>query len=83
MEDRQLDYKAVELSISRVMEEAIIGIFGDKNEIAMINKLHAMIEFADNLNLKDLSIKVSLNSLRNAKIEFEKDEKDEEIEQDE
>lgn len=74
MEDRQLDFKAVELSISKVIEEAIIGIFGDKNEVAMINKLHAMIELADYLNLKELSIKVSLASLRKAKTEFETDE---------
>tara|TARA_R110000787_G_scaffold13079_8_gene41512 strand:+ start:224 stop:469 length:246 start_codon:yes stop_codon:yes gene_type:complete len=74
MEERQLDFKAVELSIAKVMQEAIIGIFGDKNEVAMINKLHAMIEFADHLNLKELSIKVSLASLRKAKIEFETDE---------
>jgi len=80
MEDRQLDFKAVELSIAKVMQDAIIGIFGDKNETAMINKLHAMIDFADNLNIKELSIKVSLTSLRKAKVEFETEEA---VEQDE
>lgn len=80
MEDRQLDFKAVELSIAKVIQDAIIGIFGDKNETAMINKLHAMIDFADNLNIKELSIKVSLTSLRKAKVEFETEEA---VEQDE
>jgi hypothetical protein len=74
MEEKQLDIKAVELSLAKCMTESVIGIFGDRDEAAMIHKMHAMIDFADNLGIKDLKVHISLNSLREAKIEFERDE---------
>tara|TARA_R110002167_G_scaffold64455_2_gene182291 strand:- start:23840 stop:24085 length:246 start_codon:yes stop_codon:yes gene_type:complete len=74
MDNKQLDIKAVELSLAKCMTESVIGIFGDRDEAAMIHKMHAMIDFADNLHIKDLVVRISLNSLRAAKIEFEKDE---------
>jgi len=74
MEEKQLDIKAVELSLSRCMEEAIEGIFGDKPEAAMLYKMHALIEFADKLHIKDLTLSISLKSLRKAKKDYETEE---------
>jgi len=73
MNEKQLDVKAVELAIAKVMNDSIIGIFGDKDEAGMINKMHAMIDLADTLHIPNLIVQVSLASLRRAKIEFEKE----------
>jgi folylpolyglutamate synthase/dihydropteroate synthase len=77
MEDKLI--KTVENSLADTAEDAILGMFGDKDTEKMLSKMHDMIDFADKLHVKDITIKISL---RKAKKEFETVEEAEDVEVD-
>lgn len=81
MDKIALDAAAVEYALISAAREAILGMFGDKDESSMINKMHNMIEMADRLRVKDLTIQVNLKDLRKAKKQYEVP--DEEVTKDE
>jgi hypothetical protein len=80
MEDKLI--KTVENSLADTAEDAILGMFGDKDTEKMLSKMHDMIDFADKLHVKDITIKISLKALRKAKKEFETVEEAEDVEVD-
>ena len=64
--------EVMKLAMGGKIKEQIIGIFGVEDESTCINKMHAIIELAETLKVKDIKITVNLSELIKARREYMK-----------
>lgn len=65
-----LNINAMKLAMAAQMKTQILGIFGPENEAECTAKLHSIVELAETLKIKNITVSVSLEELVAAKNEF-------------
>lgn len=69
--------KAMESSITSQIKGYIMDMIGNGDTDECFNKIHAVLELADNLKIKDNDIVIKIKDLQRKKKEFEKAMEDE------